>query len=519
MDTVNSQDGERAELDRAIEGLGRDTRPGRLLRYLGDKYFQRNTVRLTEVDVAIEMFQRNASTFDPERDAVVRVEAHRLRKKLGKIYEAGPGPGGWVIALPAGTYALSFARPALRPPSGAVSPADPAVAQTTSEVASPGPSIGPSPNWRGRWLVGASLLVAIPVLSIGIHRLLSNGGTTAASAKQPDQLPDSAAPATGTATGAASSQPTEIHLLAGYGGSAIIDSTSVRWEPDRYFRGGAAWPSGGAFVGGTSRPFLFANWRMGEFGYDIPMPPGVYELRLHFVSPQRAGDERLSGFNVRLNGEPLLTGFDLNIDAMGTEIATTRVFRDVSPDSDGMVRLGFTNAAGSPSLNGIELVPGIPGRLQPIRFTTQPTSFVDKKGQRWGAEDYFLNGYRSTDLHSIAGTDDPELFASERFGHFRYAIPVDTRGRYTVALHFAEIYYGPQMTGGGGVGSRVFHVFCNGRALLENFDIYKEAGSMRALSKTFRGIRPSAQGKINLTFEPVVNNATVSAIEVIDEGR
>jgi hypothetical protein len=111
------------------------------------------------------------------------------------------------------------------------------------------------------------------------------------------------------------------------------------------------------------------------------------------------------------------------------------------------------------------------------------------------------------------------LFGAERYGHFSYAIPVDRRGRYTVVLHFAELYFGPKLEGGGGPGSRIFHVYCNGKTLLEAFDVYKEAGSRHVITKTFRNIRPSAQGKINLTFEPVVNNATVSGIEVLDESQ
>jgi hypothetical protein len=63
----------------------------------------------------------------------------------------------------------------------------------------------------------------------------------------------------------------------------------------------------------------------------------------------------------------------------------------------------------------------------------------------------------------------------------------------------------------------VFHVYCNGEALLKDFDVYKEGGSLRVITKTFSHIRPSAQGKINLIFEPVVNNATVSGIEILDE--
>ena len=147
----------------------------------------------------------------------------------------------------------------------------------------------------------------------------------------------------------------------------------------------------------------------------------------------------------------------------------------------------------------------------------QPTSFVDHQGQRWRADDYYLNGFRSTDRPKVSGTEDPELFGTERFGHFQYAIPVDARGRYTVVLHFAEFYYGPQLPGKGGVGSRVFHVFCNGQTLLKDFDIYKEVGSLRLLSKRFTNIAPSTFGKINLDFEPVINNATVSGIEIIDE--
>jgi hypothetical protein len=60
---------------------------------------------------------------------------------------------------------------------------------------------------------------------------------------------------------------------------------------------------------------------------------------------------------------------------------------------------------------------------------------------------------------------------------------------------------------------------CNGQTVLDNFDIFREAGSLREVTKTFRHLKPSAQGKLNLVFEPIVNNATVSGIEVLDEAR
>jgi hypothetical protein len=114
---------------------------------------------------------------------------------------------------------------------------------------------------------------------------------------------------------------------------------------------------------------------------------------------------------------------------------------------------------------------------------------------------------------------DTAIYASERWGHFTYAVPV-ADGRYRVTLKFCEGHYGPRNAGGGGIGSRLFDVYCNGVALLRNFDIFKEAGGEgRPLDRTFSGIRPTAQGKIVLTFVPVVGMACVNGIEVVEEKK
>ena len=118
----------------------------------------------------------------------------------------------------------------------------------------------------------------------------------------------------------------------------------------------------------------------------------------------------------------------------------------------------------------------------------------------------------------VDGPDDPQIYGSERYGNFSYAIPVGD-GRYTVKLHFAETYWGPNEQGGGGVGSRVFDVYCNGIALLRNFDMYKEVGPRQQIVKSFHGLQPNGQGKLLLSFVPRKNYANISAIEVIDEGK
>ena len=64
----------------------------------------------------------------------------------------------------------------------------------------------------------------------------------------------------------------------------------------------------------------------------------------------------------------------------------------------------------------------------------------------------------------------------------------------------------------------MFDVYCNGEALLRNFDIFKEAGRENlALDKTFHRLQPNAQRNLTITFAPIANYPTVKAIEVVDE--
>ena len=52
----------------------------------------------------------------------------------------------------------------------------------------------------------------------------------------------------------------------------------------------------------------------------------------------------------------------------------------------------------------------------------------------------------------------------------------------------------------------------------KNFDIMAEGGS-NPVVKTFDNIQPTAQGRIVLSFMPVVNYPEVNAIEVVAEPR
>ena len=515
---------ERAELEAVAEALGHSSRLANLLRYMGEKCFQDQSDHLTEYNIATEVFGRSKTAFDAGEDAIARVEAHRLRKRLKDFYQ-GPGKDHTLhISIPAGSYVPVFTRIGSEPPGGALlEPGVPAVGNdghpasaTESGQGAPKDSTtqGVRSGFRleGKWILACLVLVLLATAGITAAILLHSkrlapfaGGSRSAAA---------ALPAPQKAPVASNQAP--VRLLAGYNGAPQTDSVGQVWSADEYAQGGGPWRRSDTPIARTSDPFIFQYWRAGDSSYDIPLRPGVYELHLYFVTSDLTNNSNRT-FTVRINGNIVLTGFDINSDAMGENIADERVFRDVSPASDGSLHISFASESGAPQVNAFEVLPGIPHKQLPIRLVMQRASFTDHTGQFWHPDDYYMNGHFSDQRQEIEGSLDPELFSTERFGHFSYAIPVDTRDRYTLILHFVEFYFGGQ--NGGGVGSRVFRVMCNGETLLDNFDIYKEAGSLHVLTKTFYHVKPSAQGKLNITFEPIENNATVSGIEVLDESQ
>jgi len=120
----------------------------------------------------------------------------------------------------------------------------------------------------------------------------------------------------------------------------------------------------------------------------------------------------------------------------------------------------------------------------------------------------------------VTGTDDPELYETERWGNFSYAVPV-TPGRYSVMLHFAARRNLPGEPANENADhvANTFNVFCNGRTLLENINLAAEAGKTDVVTKRFAGLEPNAQGKLLFSFVPVVGHATLSGLEIVPEGR
>src|ERR1700683_2418517 len=100
---------ERAELE-AVYASGIFSRaPGlaQMLNYVCTKYFEGQSDRVKEYSIAVEALGRPPD-FDQKRDSIVRVEAHRLRKRLSEYYDREGASHAIRIVLPSGQYVPRF---------------------------------------------------------------------------------------------------------------------------------------------------------------------------------------------------------------------------------------------------------------------------------------------------------------------------------------------------------------------------------------------------------------------------
>lgn len=533
---ADSSQREKGELERVLASgiFAKAPRQEKLLRYICEGYFHGRTDQIKEYTLATEVLGK-AADFDQNRDAIVRVEVHRLRKKLKEYYE-GEGAGNALeILIDSGQYVPRFvtrektsALSKEEKPTRAPAPPIP--------VPEPLPTLSPMPRVKGRrfayrpvpMALGGLLLVLVAVasfLGLGTHWGMRMKASTAAAPL----------PVAGSVGPPASLE--SVRILCGYSRDKYIDRAGNIWLGDRDFTGGEASYQPLQYLARASEMAIYQSFRYGEFSYDIPLQPGNYELHLFFAETHygpgtlSGGGETSRMFNVLLNGQPLLKLFDIIKDAGGNFTGDERVFNDVRPAPDGRLHLTFQSLLDSPLLNALAIVPTPPGEIRPIRILAQNNSYTDRAGNIWSPDRYFQGGQLALHLTRapVSGTLDPGLYSSERFGNFTYAIPVPP-GKYKVTLHFAETYWGLQNTSPnlpdangsptGGVGTRVFDVYCNGVALIKNFDIIREAGGpLVARDKIFHNIEPTAQGKIVLSFVPDQDYANVNGIEVESEPK
>jgi len=508
---------EKSELEAILASGIFDRAPNleHLLTYVCSKYFAGATNEIKEYSIAVDALGRPPD-FDQKRDSIVRVEAHRLRKRLRDYYEAEGASHSIRIEIPPGQYAPRFVAQQVAPPA----PADAAAAAELSDAALPEPM--PEVVEAAPPVVLARRLGRHRSLFIGIALAILLSTSAAAiyyagpgvSARQPG------APV--RVAGVTASGKDQVLLLAGLESGQYADRSGRVWESDRYFQGGSVFDSGDRPILGTREPRLFQTRREGDFSYDIPLAPGVYELRLYFAETlygennAAGGGETTRMFDIFINGVRAVHSLDV-IGEVGATAADIRAFKDIVPAADGKLHLRFEKDTNPAFVNAIEITPGNFGKLRPVRIVSRDHAYTDSQGRTWQPDRYVQGGQLVVRTQPVATAGDAELFHGERFGNLRYVIPVPP-GRYGVTLYFSEAWFGPGTPAGGGVGSRTFDILTNGLLLRRAYDIFKEAGgNHRAVSFTSHGLEPDAQGKLEISLHPVRNYACVNAIELVDE--
>jgi Malectin domain len=478
-----------------------------VLKYICSKYFEGGADQIKEYNIAVEALGRGPD-FDQRGDSIVRVEAHRLRKRLREYYE-GEGAGHAVqIEIPPGQYAPRFI---FREPWGRAEATAPEETGAIVNIARASPAAPAFIRVLPKVIKWAFLAVALAIAVTLLWRtnVLARTHTAPPWVGAPALLrPDDT-----------------IRILCGLERSSYIDHSGNTWSGDTYFQGGQAIDAPNHPIHGTPDPRLYRTRREGSFHYDIPLKPGVYELRLHFAETVYGDDNAAGGgetsrvFSVQMNGKEALRYLDVVADG-GASTADVKVFKDVSPAEDGKLHLQFDPISNQPILSAIEIAPGLPGHMRAVRMVAQDHAYTDKNGRYWEPDRYVRGGLLAIRHDGVSGTPDPDLYRGERFGNITYAVPV-SNGRYRITLHFAETWFGPGKAGGGpGPGSRIFDIFCNGEVVRRNFDIFKEAGGAdRAITLAIPDVTPNHQGKLVVSLVPANNYACVNAIEVVDESR
>jgi len=138
----------------------------RFLRYTVERSLRGEGDQLKEYRLGLEVFGRQSS-YEPQKDPIVRLEARRLRAKLREYYEEEGRHDPVRIAIPKGGYAATFS---------SNGHAEPPLVLPNLEIAPPAKSV-PS-MWRGATILVAAICIAALLLAgWALHRSRGDVGS------------------------------------------------------------------------------------------------------------------------------------------------------------------------------------------------------------------------------------------------------------------------------------------------------------------------------------------------------
>ena len=409
---ISKLEAERVEVDGVLSSgvFGRTNNLVRLLTFVCEKYFEGAIDEIKEYSIAVHALGRPES-FDPQVDTIVRVTAHALRKRLEDYYRSAGAEHAVHICLPPGHYVPKFihksdleavsgeskldenqnsesldrasSRENALPGDQQDDPARPLQESKPDKAAEHRDGRESKIMFRPRTgMVMAAAFFAISVFVLSVF----------AWKKWNRRSGHESSPQTQVVAGPAYTPEEILRVMVGNASAPYIDRGGSTWDSNHFCSGGSSFSVTGHAIQGTEDPQLFSSGQRGIFHCSYPVPPGTYEVHLLFAETSGLQEaSRNVGFSI--NGGPP-TNLDVVDDAGGDDIATTKVFTDVTPASDGTIHVDFTTSEAF--VNAIEILQGTPHRMIPVRIVVGHSPYRDSNGNAWVPDRYFFGGRLSS---------------------------------------------------------------------------------------------------------------------------
>lgn len=146
----------------------------------------------------------------------------------------------------------------------------------------------------------------------------------------------------------------------------------------------------------------------------------------------------------------------------------------------------------------------IGGGIPSLSINCGGGTYTAMDGTVFSADKDFNGGTGNATNLAISGTNDDELYQSERWGNMEYNIDLPN-GAYYITFKFAETFLSD-------INQRVFSVMMEEEEIISYLDIVAEEGKAAAYDETHHVI--IRDGQLNIDFIDIKQNPTISAIQI-----
>jgi hypothetical protein len=212
-------------------------------------------------------------------------------------------------------------------------------------------------------VTGSSNTAVTWSLSPAVGQISATGLYTApasvASAQSVTVIATSAADSSKTGKATVSLQPAGANgsapIRVNAGGPSVTDQSGAVWVTDQGLSGNFVYSfnySAPGSIANTAVPALYTDFRSGPMTYVFTVPNGTRTVTLKFAEIWYTASGKRS-FNVSINGQAVLTNFDIVAAAGGARTAVDKQFSVVV--SGGSITIQFTPVVDQPAINAIQI--------------------------------------------------------------------------------------------------------------------------------------------------------------------